>query len=58
MQVITPVEESLTELNLKMDKLLLKNQINREILLLKHSIDIKLFQRFFINVTSRPNCLS
>ena len=55
MEAIEPVEDSLTELHLKIDTLLPKNKINREVLPLRDPIDINLFPLFFTNAGSQAN---
>jgi len=48
-QALEPVQDSLEELHKKVDTLLTKNKVNREILPLRDPIDINLFPLFFAN---------
>ena len=48
-QALEPVQDSLEELHKKIDTLLTKNRVNREILPLRDPIDLNLFPLFFAN---------
>lgn len=48
-QALEPVQDSLEELHKKVDTLLTKNKVNREILPLRDPIDLNLFPLFFTN---------
>ena len=52
-QALEPVQDSLEELHKKVDTLLTKNKVNREILPLRDPIDINLFPLFFTNAGTK-----
>ena len=53
MEAVEPIEDSLTELHRKIDVLLPKDKVNREVLPLRDPIDINLFPFFFTNAGSK-----
>jgi integrase len=53
MEAVEPIEDSLTELHRKIDVLLTKDKVNREVLPLRDPIDIHLFPFFFTNAGSK-----
>lgn len=53
MEAIEPIEDSLTELHRKIDSLLPKDTINRQVLPLRDPINIDLFPFFFTNAGSK-----
>jgi transposase InsO family protein len=52
-EVVEPIEDSLTELHRKIDVLLPKDKVNREVLPLRDPIDMNLFPFFFTNAGSK-----
>lgn len=52
-QALEPVQDSLEELHKKVDTLLTKNKVDREILPLRDPIDLNLFPLFFANAGNR-----
>ena len=55
MEAVESIEDSLTELHSKIDTLLTRDKINREVLPLRDPIDINLFPLFFTNAGSEAN---
>jgi hypothetical protein len=52
-EAVEPIEDSLTELHRKIDVLLPKDKVNREVLPLRDPIDMNLFPFFFTNAGSK-----